>query len=191
MTLPDIPIPINEPAMAFNRSLISLILAALSLSISAQAPDEPSTGQSLVYDTALSPGPVGGCLTASSNADGAPVIISGCFNGEASVSNTWVATNGTGIGTLQIFGDKCLDVTNGVDADGTPLQISTCVAGDASQQWISAGQIGGTPHIVWAGQNKCVNVPNGDVTAGTVLQITECDATFNDIDQNWGIAIQN
>jgi hypothetical protein len=42
MTLPDIPIPINEPAMAFNRSLISLILAALSLSISAQAPDEPS-----------------------------------------------------------------------------------------------------------------------------------------------------
>ncbi|KAF8198747.1 hypothetical protein K438DRAFT_1966709 [Mycena galopus ATCC 62051] len=170
--------------MAFNRSLISLILAALSLSISAQAPDEPSPGQSLVYDTALSTGPVGGCLTASSNADGAPVIISGCFDGEASVFNTWVATNGTGIGTLQIFGDKCLDVTNGVDADGTPLQISTCVAGDASQQWISAGQIGGTPHI-------CVNVPNGDVTAGTVLQITECDATFNDIDQNWGIAIQN
>jgi hypothetical protein len=42
MTLPDIPISINEPAMAFNRSLISLILAALSLSISAQAPDEPS-----------------------------------------------------------------------------------------------------------------------------------------------------
>ncbi|KAJ7864529.1 hypothetical protein B0H13DRAFT_2353632 [Mycena leptocephala] len=117
--------------MAFNRSLISLILAALSLSISAQAPDEPSL-TSLVYDTAL----------------------------------------------------LCLDVTNGVDADGTPLQISTCVAGDASQQWISAGQIGGTPHI-------CVNVPNGDVTAGTVLQITECDATFNDIDQNWGIAIQN
>ncbi|KAJ7870562.1 hypothetical protein B0H13DRAFT_2350334 [Mycena leptocephala] len=129
--------------MAFNRSLISLILAALSLSISAQAPDEPSPGQSLVYDTALSTGPVGGCLTASSNADGAPVIISGCFDGEASVSNTWVATNGTGISTLQIFGDKC------------------------------------------------VNVPNGDVTAGTVLQITECDATFNNIDQNWGIAIQN
>jgi hypothetical protein len=49
---------------------------------------------------------VGGCLTASSNADGAPVIIIGCFDGEASVSNTWVAMNGTGIGTLQIFGDK-------------------------------------------------------------------------------------
>ncbi|KAJ7915106.1 hypothetical protein B0H13DRAFT_1872340 [Mycena leptocephala] len=144
--------------MAFNRSLISLILAALSLSISAQAPDEPSPGQSLVYDTALSTGPVGGCLTASSNADGAPVIISGCFDGEASVSNTWVATNGTGISTLQIFGDKASSGFPGARLEGPRTSF-------------------GPDRI-----RHCVNVPNGDVTAGTVLQITECDVTFNNIE---------
>jgi hypothetical protein len=53
-------------------------------------------------------GPVGGCLTASSNADGAPVIVQDCPVGAApSTSNTWVAAAGVGKpGALKIFGDK-------------------------------------------------------------------------------------
>ncbi|KAJ7644785.1 ricin B lectin domain-containing protein [Roridomyces roridus] len=174
-----------------SLSLPSLVFAALYLSLQVQA-QVPRPGQSLTFDTGLPTGPVGGCLTASSNADGAPVIISSCLAGEAATaSNTWVATAGVGkVGTLQIFGDKCLDVTNGVDADGTKLQIWTCGSGNPNQQWVSAGQGGqGTPQIVWAGNNKCVDVTNGNVTQGNVMQVWDCDSS--NTNQNWGIAVVN
>ncbi|KAJ7875056.1 ricin B lectin domain-containing protein [Mycena leptocephala] len=106
-----------------------------------------------------------------------------------SVANTWVAAAGVGTpGALKIFGDKCLDVKDGVNADGTKLQIWTCAAGNTNQQWISAGQPG-TPQIVWAGKNKCVDVTNGNVTNENVMQIWDCDPNFSNSNQNWGIAI--
>ncbi|KAJ7442728.1 hypothetical protein B0H11DRAFT_490544 [Mycena galericulata] len=49
-------------------------------------------------------------------------------------ANSWVVPNGNNAaGSLQIFGNKCLDVTNGVDADGTKLQICTCFSGNTSE----------------------------------------------------------
>lgn len=34
-----------------------------------------------------------------------------------------------------IFGNKCLDVTNGLTVDGTKLQIWTCTSGNTNQQF--------------------------------------------------------
>ncbi|KAJ7266376.1 ricin B lectin domain-containing protein [Mycena haematopus] len=169
---------------------ISLILATIYLTLHAKA-QVPVPGQSLTFNTAIPTGPVGGCLTASSNADGAPVIIQDCPVFDApTASNTWVAAAGVGKpGALKIFGDKCLDATNGVDENGTKLQIWTCAPGNTNQEWVSAGSDPGTPQIVWAGNNKCVDVTNGNVTNGNVLQIWDCDASFDNSNQNWGIAL--
>ncbi|KAJ7458243.1 ricin B lectin domain-containing protein [Mycena latifolia] len=165
--------------MAPTHRFTSLVFATIYLSLHANA-------QVPVFHLC----PVGGCLTASSNADGAPVIIQDCPVGAApSVSNTWVAAAGVGkAGALKIFGDKCLDMKDGVDGDGTKLQIWTCASGNTNQQWVSAGSPG-SPQIVWAGKNKCVDVTNGNVTNGNVMQIWDCDASFSNPDQNWGIAI--
>ncbi|KAJ6479701.1 ricin B lectin domain-containing protein [Mycena sanguinolenta] len=175
--------------MAATPRFASLIFVTIYFSLCANA-QVPVPGQSLTFDTGIPTGPVGGCLTASSNVDGAPVIIQDCPVGTApSAANTWVAAAGVGKpGALKIFGDKCLDVTDGLDADGTKLQIWTCASGNTNQQWVSAGQPG-TPQIVWAGKNKCVDVTNGNVTNGNVMQIWDCDASFDNSNQNWGIAV--
>ncbi|KAJ6600308.1 hypothetical protein DFH09DRAFT_1302795 [Mycena vulgaris] len=77
----------------------------------------------------------GSCLTATSNADGVPVVIQACGS-NATFANSWLSRNGGGVAsTLEIFGDKRLDVTDGVDADGTKLQIWTCPARDTLQVW--------------------------------------------------------
>ncbi|KAJ7855789.1 ricin B lectin domain-containing protein [Mycena leptocephala] len=93
--------------------------------------------------------------------------------------NSWVLPKGSNVvGTLQIFGDKCLDVTNGANTDGTKLQIWTCAAGNTNQMWIPAG-----PTITWSGKNKCVDVTNGNITDGNQIQIWDCDVSNNN--QNW------
>ncbi|KAJ7245984.1 ricin B lectin domain-containing protein [Mycena rebaudengoi] len=146
--------------MAPTTRFTSLVFATIYFSLHANA-------QVPVYESKFLRAldrPVGGCLTASSNADGAPVIIHDCPVGAApSVSHTWVAAAGVGKpGALKIFGDKCLDVKDGVNADGTKLQI-----------WTPA----------------CVDVTNGNVTTGNVMQIWDCDASSSNSNQNWGIAI--
>ena len=67
------------------------------------------------------------CLTAASNTDGAAVTIQGCTG---SANQNWVFSGGE----VQLFGNKCLDVTNGVNVDGTKLQVWTC-SGTQNQQW--------------------------------------------------------
>ncbi len=70
----------------------------------------------------------GKCLTAASNNDGAWVTIQPCTG---SVFQKWTFTGGV----VQVFGNKCLDVTDGVNADGSKIQISTCLSQNPSQQW--------------------------------------------------------
>ncbi|KAJ7877197.1 hypothetical protein B0H13DRAFT_1539876, partial [Mycena leptocephala] len=48
------------------------------------------------------------CFTAASNTDGAAVEIEDCISG-GSTSQNWTISGST----LQVFGTKCLDVTNG------------------------------------------------------------------------------
>ncbi|KAJ7678443.1 hypothetical protein B0H14DRAFT_2423324 [Mycena olivaceomarginata] len=63
------------------------------------------------------------CLTASSNVDGALVEVEDCASA-GSTSQSWTVSGPA----IQIFGNKCLDVTNGATADGTKMQIWTCAA---------------------------------------------------------------
>ncbi|KAJ7468124.1 ricin B lectin domain-containing protein, partial [Mycena latifolia] len=110
------------------------------------------------------------CLTATSNADGAPVVIKNCGTNTTSL-NSWVVPKGAGaVGTLQIFGDKCLDVTGGTNTDGTKLQIWTCAAGNTSTTFLLRG-------FVWMMKYKCLDVTNGNITDGNQIQIWDCDSS--------------
>ena len=83
------------------------------------------------------------CLQAQGNYNGAHVIIGQCDPWHGAYEE-WVVVNGGGVeGTgdpgpvtqIRIFGDKCLDVTNGVDEDGVKLQIWKCYPYNTNQLW--------------------------------------------------------
>ncbi|KAF7341850.1 hypothetical protein MSAN_02040500 [Mycena sanguinolenta] len=124
-----------------------------------------------------------GCIATTENADGAPLIIHNC-NTESTENQDWFLSfydkEPAGPQPITIFGgEKCIDVTNGVNADGTPLQIWTCVPGSTNQQWISVQD----NTLQWAGTNKCIDLTNGLITDGNVLQIWTC--TAHDENQAW------
>jgi len=68
------------------------------------------------------------CLDAASNVDGAAVTIGNCFN---TASQQWTFSGGS----IKIFGNKCLDVIDGVEENGTNLQIWTCYDENTNQQF--------------------------------------------------------
>lgn len=105
------------------------------------------------------------CLTAASNTDGAAVEIEPCTTGNAAQSWTVVG------GTIQIYGNKCLDDTNGVTSNGNLLQIWTCGTGNPNQKFATSGST-----IVWTGHNECVDLTNGLKTSGTRTQLWQCSA---------------
>ncbi|KAJ7451576.1 hypothetical protein FB451DRAFT_1186111 [Mycena latifolia] len=112
------------------------------------------------------------CLTAASNADGAVVEIEDCVSA-GSTSQSWTISGAT----LQIFGNKCLDITGGATADGTKMQIWTCTGGDANQQWTLSGNT-----IQWSGHSSCLDLTGGSVTNNNVIQIWTCTGGSN---QQW------
>ncbi|KAJ6477672.1 ricin B lectin domain-containing protein [Mycena sanguinolenta] len=130
--------------------------------------------------------PTGGCMSASSNADGAAVVIEMCS--APTPANSWFVPNGNNAhGSLQIFGDKCLDVTDGVDADGTRLQIWTCASGNTNQLWEPKFGAQALGNIFWVGMNKCVDLTNGSTTNGNQLQVWDCNTS--NPNQIWGPSI--
>jgi len=60
--------------------------------------------------------------------DGAPVILQSC-NGVS--AQKWTFADGA----VKVFGNKCLDVTSGVNQDGTKIQIWTCLPSGPNQHW--------------------------------------------------------
>ncbi|KAF7309256.1 hypothetical protein MIND_00295900 [Mycena indigotica] len=155
------------------RSTTALLLGALSLIALPAAAQFP--GQTVRFSSVLTggiDGTTGSCITATQNADGAPVVIQPCGN-NATQLNSWLVPNGVGVpGPLKIFGDKCLDVKDGANADGTKLQIWTCAAGNTNQMWVPGGQ---EIPIAWSGKGKCIDLTNGDTTAGNQFQVWTCD----------------
>ncbi|KAG7087937.1 hypothetical protein E1B28_011982 [Marasmius oreades] len=124
-----------------------------------------------------------GCISASENGDGAPVVIHDC-NTEDVSKHTWALSlftrQNAGPQPIKLFNtDKCLDVKDGSDADGTKLQLWTCVNGSANQQWISVNDF----TFQWANTDKCIDLPDGDITDGTQLQIWTC--AFNNANQKF------
>ncbi|KAJ6578663.1 ricin B lectin domain-containing protein [Mycena vulgaris] len=130
-----------------------------------------------------------GCISTASNADGSPVVIHDC-NTQDPANQDWQLTffhpqdnagpaQNAGPEPITIFGDKCLDVTGGVNADGTKLQIWTCSASNKNQQWISVGD----NTLQWAGTNKCIDLTGGKITDETVLQLWTCGSS--NVNQKW------
>ncbi|KAJ7859212.1 ricin B lectin domain-containing protein, partial [Mycena olivaceomarginata] len=160
---------------------LSAVLVSLSLSLAIRA-QEP--GQTDIFQSALGNDPsLIKCLSAASNADGAAVVLGDC----ASANAQWTVPKGAGnAGTLQIFGDKCLDVTNGATTNGNKLQIWTCATANTNQLFVPHGIVasngnGGT--VQWSGTNKCLDTTDGVLADGTPIQIWDCDSTNRN--QQW------
>ncbi|KAG7086155.1 hypothetical protein E1B28_002115 [Marasmius oreades] len=119
-----------------------------------------------------------GCISATANEDGSPVIIHDC-NTEDSSKHAWdlslFSKENAGPQQIKIFKDlmeKCLDVKDGIVADGTKLQVWTCGDGNPNQQWISVNDF----TFRLSGTTKCVDLTDGNITDGNQLQIWECDS---------------
>ncbi|KAF8184064.1 ricin B lectin domain-containing protein [Mycena galopus ATCC 62051] len=112
------------------------------------------------------------CFTVANNTEDTPLTIQNC-NTAGSLPNqacNLSFTENAGPQPIKIFGDKCIDVKDGLDADGTRLQIATCVEGNKNQEWIFVQST-----LQWSGTNKCVDIPDGNMTDGNALQIYTCD----------------
>ncbi|KAJ7272671.1 hypothetical protein B0H12DRAFT_1228680 [Mycena haematopus] len=112
------------------------------------------------------------CLTAASNTDGAVVEIEDCVSG-GPTSQNWSITGGT----LQLFGTKCLDVTNSVATNGNKMQIWTCATGNTNQMWTVSGNT-----IQWTGHSSCLDLTDGSLTNNNLIQIWACTGGPN---QQW------
>jgi len=122
----------------------------------------------------------GKCLTAASNTDGASVTIQTCANA-ASQQWTFAGTSTAG-GQVKVFGNKCLDVRNGVNADGTKLQIWTCSTnGGVNQQWWYTGD----NRLSWKDHGKCTDLTSGSLADGNPIQIWTCGG--GNANQVWNV----
>ncbi|KAJ8072142.1 hypothetical protein PM082_015700 [Marasmius tenuissimus] len=153
------------------RSFNSLYLL-LTLAVSVANAQTPNFKGRLLIQPRLSNGK---CLTASSNADGAPVSIISCTGAE---SQKWTFQNGE----VRVFADKCLDVTGGSTANGVKMQIWTCSNNkNPNQQFWYTGDI----HLAWTNHGKCLDLPNGDLTDGNRPQLWDCFG--NNDNQSWNV----
>jgi len=115
-------------------------------------------------------------MTASSNANGATVTLQACTGAS---SQQWSFKSGQ----VQVFGNKCLDVTNGVDENGTKLQIWTCdtTGKNKNQQFYYTTDL----RLAWTDHGKCTDLTNGSTADGNVLQVWSCSGGNNN--QVWNV----
>ncbi|KAJ6578662.1 ricin B lectin domain-containing protein [Mycena vulgaris] len=151
--------------------MISSALVVLAFALSATAIQIQSSNPAF-----LTAG-IRGCISTPRNDNGSPAVIHNCIT-ENNANHDWQLTFFSALKAtegpqpISIFGDKCLDVTGGVNAEGTKLQIWTCAAGNGNQQWISVNDF----TLQWAGTNKCIDLTGGVISDGTPLQLWECDS---------------
>jgi hypothetical protein len=109
-------------------------------------------------------------MGATSDADGAPVVLLGCGadNGGTQFPHsnyTWTAPFDPLTGQFKTFANKCLDVPNGSSANGVRLQIWTCAAGNTNQRFQAHRQ-----QIEWSGKGKCLDLTDGSSTVGNPVR---------------------
>ncbi|KAL0057399.1 hypothetical protein AAF712_015960 [Marasmius tenuissimus] len=177
-----------EPPAVMMRSVLALVSLSVVL-VNAQAP----TLQIQIMSPALETEGRQGCISASDNVDGAPVVFHDC-NTEDLTKHSWVyqpwvpnrVSTPSGPQPIKVFGDKCLDVKDGANNDGAELQIWSCVPGSTNQQWIS------NPDLTfnWAGTDKCIDLTDGSIADGNQLQLWTC-AAQNDNQKFWGKKVPN
>ncbi|KAF9459036.1 carbohydrate-binding module family 13 protein [Collybia nuda] len=144
----------------------ALGLALLTTFVSAQTP--PFIG-ALLLEPGLSNAK---CMTAASNNDGAFVTIQGCTG---ATSQKWTFSGGS----VKVFGNKCLDVTDGITTDGTKLQIWTCSANNPNQNFSYTGD----NRLAWTNKGKCVDLSGGRLDDGNRIQSWAC--RDNNANQVW------
>ncbi|MFG2358321.1 DUF5010 domain-containing protein [Streptomyces sp. NPDC048521] len=117
------------------------------------------------------------CLENSngSTADGNPLIIWTCNNGD--VGQKWkVPADVAGpSGRIAGYNGKCAEVTGGATADGTAIQLNTCGSG-TQQVWTAASD--GTLRAL----GKCLTVAGGATADGTQVQLSTCTGATS---QKW------
>ncbi|KDQ24799.1 carbohydrate-binding module family 13 protein [Pleurotus ostreatus PC15] len=141
--------------------LLSLGLAALLLS--GAVAQKPAYLGALLIEPGVNNGK---CLTAASNNDGAVVTIQGCTGADA---QKWTFDGGS----VKVFGNKCLDVTDGSTADGVKLQIWTCNVPNANQQFFYTSDY----HLAWTDHGKCMDLTDGNQSDGNRIQLWACSGT--------------
>jgi len=114
------------------------------------------------------------CLTASSNANNAAVVVKPC---DSSASQAWTISGGT----LVAYGNKCLDVTSGSTANGNKMQVYTCSTGNTNQQF----SITADARIAWTNKGECLDLTDGSLTSGNQVQMWKC--TDGNTNQVWNI----
>jgi len=169
--------------MSFKQFASFMALLALAIPSNALLAGFPYYMQSINTNATMddgSDGATGNCWTAASNTDGAAVTLQKC-QGLGSASQSWSFSAGApagvgtgGVGTIKIFGNKCLDVTNGVDASGTRLQIFGCATANKNQQWQVTTDDASVQHVQWVNSTRCVDLTGGSQANGTPLQIWTC-----------------
>jgi hypothetical protein len=111
------------------------------------------------------------CVGATSNNDGAAVVLLGCGvdNAGPNFPNgnfTWTAPIAPLAGQVKTFDNKCLDVPNGSTANGVKLQIWTCADGNTNQLFQAHGR-----QFQWKGTGKCLDLTDGNSTIGNPVRI--------------------
>ncbi|KAJ7258100.1 ricin B lectin domain-containing protein [Mycena haematopus] len=161
----------------------STVFAVVCLALSVTAVQIQSTN-SAFFNAGIQ-----GCIAVANNTDGEPLIIHNC-NTEPLPNQDWQvifwypqeeegSAENAGPEQITVFGDKCIDVPNGVNENGVKLQIWTCAAGNTNQQWISVTD----STFQWNGTDKCIDLTDGSITDENVLQLWTCDSA--NTNQKW------
>lgn len=140
------------------RSLQAFSTAVLLAAVAnAQAPAYKSP---LLVEPGLSSAQ---CMTAASNTNGAHVTIQPCTGATA---QQWTFT-GT---QVKVFGNKCLDVTNGQNVNGVKLQIWTCSSNNPNQKFSYTRDY----RLSWTNHGKCTDLTGGSLASGNRIQLWAC-----------------
>ncbi|KAH6880179.1 macrophage activating glycoprotein [Coprinopsis sp. MPI-PUGE-AT-0042] len=144
--------------MVFSKTLAtSLASLAVLTAVQAQVPEASLMLRPSINDNK--------CLTAASNTDGAWVTLQTCTG---AASQKWVFA----AGTVRVFGNKCLDVSDGLNVDGTKLQIWGCGPdNNVNQKWYYNKW---DNVLEWEGRGKCIDVSDGSDADGNRIQIWGC-----------------
>ncbi|KAJ7097718.1 ricin B lectin domain-containing protein [Mycena epipterygia] len=117
------------------------------------------------------------CLTAPTNANGGPVVVEPC---DGSTSQSWTQ-NGQ---TIVVYGNMCLDVTNGNTANGVKMQIWECNPSDGGVNQLFI--YNDDSNIVWTdggSLEKCFDLTDGSLAPGNPVQMWDC--VTGDLNQLW------
>ncbi|KAJ7054608.1 ricin B lectin domain-containing protein [Mycena amicta] len=151
--------------------LSQTLVALLSLSVAVSASQIQSLNQAF-FNAGIQ-----GCIAVEDNVDGAPVVVHNCNedDGDNAVYDwevSFFTRQPAGPQQIRIYGDKCIDVKDGVNADGTLLQIWTCDENSANpnQLWTSYNDW----TFRWNNTNKCIDLKDGKITDGSPIQIWTC-----------------